>query len=224
MGYDVLTNGPVALSDCLEAMACEEGVDGRFFGRLFGPWTTWLKSRSLGDEFEPLREKVRRHVFGHFSVRRGVLVRGVRSEGKHSLNAQKPFPLKGFAKRHAEDLVRRRLARRQADGCIVPMGFMTQRMLEAYEREKKSFPACKDSGARVPVEAHGAAAEEAAGEAQLSISAVAQELQVTATTVGYLVEDGLLHGADASELYRRGATVVTADSLVQFRAVRGLAG
>lgn len=36
-GYDVLTSGPLALSDCLEAMAREEGVDGRFFGRLFGP-------------------------------------------------------------------------------------------------------------------------------------------------------------------------------------------
>ncbi len=37
-GYDVLKNGPAALSDCLTAMAREEGVDGRFFGRLFGPW------------------------------------------------------------------------------------------------------------------------------------------------------------------------------------------
>ena len=37
--------------------------------------------------------------------------------------------------------------------------------------------------------------------------------------MGYLVEDGLLHGADASELYRRGATVVTAGSLMQFREI-----
>ncbi|EIE50373.1 hypothetical protein C357_14232 [Citreicella sp. 357] len=127
--------------------------------------------------------------------------------------------VKGFAKRNAEDLVRRGLAKRQADGCIVPMGFVTQRMLEAYEREKKSFPACKGFGARVPVEAHGADAEEAAGEAHLSISAVAQELRVTAKTVGYLVENGLLHGVDAAELYRRGATVVTAGSLMQFREI-----
>jgi|GEM_PF-4991275 len=215
VGYDVLKDGPVALSDCLAAMAREEGVDGRFFGRLFGPWTTWLKSRSLGDEFEPLRDVVRRHVFDHFSVRRGVLVLGVPSEGKASLNAQKSFLLNGFAKRNAEDLVRRGLAKRQADGCIVPMGFVTQRMLEAYEREKKSFLACKGFGARVPVEAHGA--EEAAGEAHLSISAVAQELRVTAKTVGYLVENGLLQGVDAAELYRRGATVVTAGSLMQFQ-------
>jgi hypothetical protein len=217
MGYDVLKYGPVALSECLAAMAREEGVDGRFFGRLFGPWTSWLKSRSLGDEFEPLRDVVRRHVFDHFSVRRGVLVLGVPSEGKAALNAQKPFPLKGFAKRNAEGLVRRGLAKRQADGSIVPMGFVTQRMLAAYEREKKSFPACKGFGARVPVEAHGADAEEAAGEAHLSISAVAKELRVTAKTVGYLVENGLLHGADASGLYRRGATVVTAGSLIQFQ-------
>jgi hypothetical protein len=215
LGYDVLKGGPVALSDCLAAMAREEGVDGRFFDRVFGAWATWLKSRSLGDEFEPLRDVVRRHVFDHFSVRRGVLVLGVPSEGKASLNAQKSFLLNGFAKRNAEDLVRRGLAKRQADGCIVPMGFVTQRMLEAYEREKKSFLACKGFGARVPVEAHGA--EEAAGEAHLSISAVAQELRVTAKTVGYLVENGLLQGVDAAELYRRGATVVTAGSLMQFQ-------
>ncbi|MBR9841122.1 MAG: hypothetical protein GYB50_25065 [Rhodobacteraceae bacterium] len=218
-GYDVLKDGPVALSECLAAMASEDGVDGRFFGRLFGPWASWLKSRSLGDEFEPLRDVVRRHVFGHFSVRRGVLVLGVPSEGKAALNARKPFPLRGFAKRNAEDLVRRGLAQCQADGSIVLLGFVTQRMLEAYEREKKFFPARKGSGARVPVEAHGADAEEAAGGAHLSISAVAKELRITAKTVGYLVENGLLHGTDASELYRRGATVVTADSLMQFREI-----
>lgn len=198
-------------------MALEDGVDGRFFGRHFGPWATWLKSRSLGDEFESLRDVVRRHVFDHFSVRRGVLVLGLPSEGKASPDAQKRFPLKGFAKRNAEDLVRRGLAKRQADGSIIPMGFVTQRMLEAYEREKKFFPACRGSGARVPVEAYGADAGEPAGEAHLSISAVAQELGVTAKTVGYLVENGLLHGADASELYRRGATVVTPSSLIQFQ-------
>jgi len=35
-------------------------------------WATWLKSLSLGDEFEPLRDVVRRHIFDHFSVRRGA--------------------------------------------------------------------------------------------------------------------------------------------------------
>lgn len=150
LGLRRAEDGPVALSDCLAAMAREEGVNGRFFGRLFGPWTTWLKSRSLGDEFEPLRDVVRRHVFDCFSVRRGVLVLGVPSEGKAALNAQKPFPLKGFAKRNSEDLVRRGLAKRQDDGTIVPMGFVTQRMLEAYERERTLFQACKGSGATAP--------------------------------------------------------------------------
>jgi len=46
-GYDILKDGPVALSDCLAAMAHEDGADSRFFGRLFGPWMAWLKSRSL---------------------------------------------------------------------------------------------------------------------------------------------------------------------------------
>ncbi|MBL3609008.1 TniQ family protein [Rhodovulum sulfidophilum] len=217
LGYEVLKGGPLALSDCLAAMAREDGVDGRFFGRVFGAWATWLKSLSLGDEFEPLRDVVRRHIFDHFSVRRGVLVLGVPSEGMASPNAQKPFSLKGFAKRNAEDLVRRGLAKRNADGSIVPMGFVTQRMLAAYERERRFFPARKGSRAKVVVEAHGAGAAEAAGEAHLSISAAAQGLRVTAKTVVYLVENGLLYGVDAPELYRRGTTVVTAGSLAQFR-------
>ena len=198
LGYDVLKEGPTALANCLAAMAREDGVDGRFFGRVFGAWTTWLKSRSLGDEFEPLRDVVRRHIFDHFSVRRGVLVLGVPSEGKASLNARTSLSLTGFAKRNAEDLVRRGLARREADGPIVPMGFVTQRMLEAYEREKTFFPVRKRSGANVAAEALRADAAEVSGETQLSISAVAQELRVTAKTAGYLVENRLLHGVDAT--------------------------
>ena len=195
LGYDVLKEGPTALANGLATMAREDGVEGRFFGRVFGAWTTWLKSRSLGDEFEPLRDVVRRHVFDHFSVRRGVLVLGVPA----SPDARKSLSLEGFAKRNAEDLVRRGLAKRQADGSIVPMGFATQRMLEAYERERKVFSARKGSGAKVEVEAQDADAAEVAGETHLSISAVAQELRGTAKTVGYLVENGLLHGVDATQ-------------------------
>ncbi len=217
LGYDVLKDGPTALSDCLAAMAHEGGVDGRFFGRVFGAWTTWLNSRSLGDEFEPLRDVVRRHVFDHFSVRSGVLVLGVPSEGMASRNAQKTLSLTGFAKRNAEDLVRRGLAKRQGDNGIVPMGFVTQRMLEAYEREKKFFFAHRGSGANGAVQAHRADALVEAGETQISITAVAQELRVTTKTAVYLVENGLLHGVNASELYRRGTTVVTAASLARLR-------
>ncbi len=176
-----------------------------------------MKSRSLGDEFEPLRDIVRRHIFDHFSVRRGVLVLGVPSEGMASPNARTSLSLTGFAKRNAEDLARRGLARRQADGPIVPMGFVTQRMLEAYEREKKFFFAQRGAGANVAVQAHRADAVVEPGGIQISISAVAQELRVTARTVVYLVENGLLHGVDASELYRRGTTVVTAASLARLR-------
>lgn len=96
VGYGVLKNGPLAISGCLKAMAREGGVDSRFFGRLFGPWTAWLNGRGLGDEFEPLRDVVRRHVFDNFSVRKGVLVLGVPSEGVASSNARKPVSLEGF--------------------------------------------------------------------------------------------------------------------------------
>jgi len=120
-------------------MAHEGGADGRFFDRLFGTWMAWLKGRSLGDEFEPLREVVWRHVFDNFSVWKGVLMLGVPSEGMASSNPQKSLSLKGFVKRNAKDLICRGLATRDAGGGIVPLNFVTQQMLDAYEREKKFF-------------------------------------------------------------------------------------
>ncbi len=210
-GYDILKNGPSALSDCLTAMGREDGVDRRFFGRLFGPWMAWLKSRSLGDEFEPLRDVVRRHVFDNFSVRKGVLVLGVPSDGMASLNAQKSFSLTGFAKRNAEDLIYRGLAERDASGYILPMSFVTQKMLAAYEREKTFFRPAGCSSDDVADEAN------AQGGSRLSVSGAARRLRVTAKTVGYLVQHGMLCGLAASGRYRRGTTVVTANSLTQFQ-------
>ena len=217
LGYDILKDGPVALTDCLAAMAHEDGADGRFFGRLFGPWMAWLKSRSLGDEFEPLRDVVRRHVFNNFSVRKGVLVLGVPSEGKASSNPQKSISLKGVAKRNAEDLIYRGLATRDADGSIVPMSFVTQRMLDAYEREKKSFRNAKCSSEGRKSGTFIMDETDLARESRFSIGDAAGQLRVTAKTVGYLIQHGMLCGVDTSELYRRGATVVTADSLTRFR-------
>ncbi|WP_223865914.1 hypothetical protein [Salipiger aestuarii] len=74
-----------------------------------------------------------------FPSEKGGLVLGVPSEGTASSNPQKLVSLKGFAKRNAEDLIYRGLATRDACGGIVPMNFVTQQMLDAYEREKKSF-------------------------------------------------------------------------------------
>ncbi|MBU2888244.1 TniQ family protein [Celeribacter halophilus] len=217
LGYDILKDGPDALSDCLSAMARVDGVDGRFFGRLFGPWMAWLKGRSLGDEFEPLRDVVRRHVFDNFSVRKGVLVLGVPSEGIASSNPQTSLSLKGFAKRNAEDLLCRGLATRDAGGGIVPLNFVTQEMLDAYEREKKFFRAGKNSHEKAKPSAYGADNVRASGQSGLSVGDAARQLKVTVKTVGYLIQHGMLCGVDTSELYRRGATVVTADSLTQFQ-------
>ncbi|AVW93472.1 hypothetical protein DA792_14630 [Celeribacter baekdonensis] len=217
LGYDILKDGPVALTDCLAAMAHEDGADGRFFGRLFGPWMAWLKSRSLGDEFEPLRDVVRRHVFDNFSVRKGVLVLGVPSEGMASSNPQKSVSLKGFAKRNAEDLICRGLATRDASGDIVPMSFVTQGMLDAYEREKKFFQAGQSSHEKAKASAYGVDNARASGQSRLSIGDAAGQLRVTAKTVGYLIQHGMLCGVDASEQYRQGATVVTIDSLARFQ-------
>ncbi|WP_378948398.1 TniQ family protein [Paracoccus sp. R86501] len=210
-GYDILKDGPLALSDCLAAMAREDGVDSRFFGRLFGPWMAWLKSRGLGDEFEPLRDVVRRHVFSNFSVRKGVLVLGVASDGIASLNEQQSLSLEGYAKRNAEDLVSRGLAERDAAGDIMPMSFVTQKMLDAYEREKTSFRAAGYSSRNAADE------ENAQCGSLISVSEAARRLRVTVKTVAYLVQHGLLCGLAASCRYRRGTTVVTANSLKQFQ-------
>jgi len=217
LGYHLLKDGPAALSDCLAALAREDGADSRFFCRLFGPWIAWLKSRSLGDEFEHLRDVVRRHVFGNFSVRKGVLVLGVPSEGTASSNPQKSLSLTGFAKRNAEDLICRGLATRDAGGGIVPMNFVTQQMLDAYEREKKFFRAGQSSHEKAESSVYGADNARASGESRLSVGDAARQLRVTVKTVGYLIQHGMLCGVDTSELYRRGATVVTADSLAQFQ-------
>ncbi|MBQ2262447.1 MAG: TniQ family protein [Loktanella sp.] len=216
LGYEILKEGPLALSSCLADMAREDGVDGRFFGRLFGPWMAWLKSRSLGDEFEPLRGVVRRHVFDNFSVRKGVLVLGLPSEGTASSNPKKSLSLKGFAKRNAEDLIYRGLAARDAVGNIVPMNFVTQQILDAYEREKKLFRTRQSSCENAETSAYCVDNARASGESHLSVGDAARQLRVTVKTVGYLIQHGMLRGEDTSELYRRGATVVTADSLTQF--------
>ncbi|MFP7675747.1 TniQ family protein [Marivita sp. S0852] len=211
-GYDILKDGSAALSDCLDAMAREDGVDSRFFGRLFGPWMAWLKSRSLGDEFEPLRDVVRRHVFDNFSVRKGVLVLGVPSDGMASLNSRKSLLLKGFAKDHARDLIYRGLAERVADGNIIALNFVTEQMLAAYEREKTCFRGteCRPNDLADKAERQGGS--------RVSVSEAARELRVTIKTVSYLVRHGMLCGSDASGLYRRGTTVVTTDSVAQFQA------
>lgn len=42
-------------------------------------------------------------------------------------------------------------------------------------------------------------------------------MRVTAKTVGYSIQHEMLCGVDTSELYRRGATVVSTDSLARFQ-------
>ncbi|MDO6615921.1 MULTISPECIES: hypothetical protein [Pacificibacter] len=132
---------------------------------------------------------------------------GVPSEGMASSN---PLSLKGFAKHNAENLLYLGLATRDAGGGIVPLNFVNQKMLDAYEREKNSHEKAKTS-------ANGADNVRASGQSSLSVGDVARQLKVTVKTLGYLVQHEMLCGVDTSELYRQGATVVTADSLAQFR-------
>ncbi len=142
---------------------------------------------------------------------------GVPSEGMASSNPQKSVSLKGFAKRNAEDLIYRGLATRDASGDIVPMSFVAQGMLDAYEREKKFFRNAKRSSEGGKSRTFVSDETNAARESRLSIGDAAGQLRVTAKTVGYLIQHGILCGVDTSEFYRRGATVVTTDSLTRFR-------
>jgi hypothetical protein len=90
-------------------------------------------------------------------------------------------------------------------------------MLDAYEREKKFFRAEKNSHEKAKASAYGADNVRASGHSSLSVGDAARQLKVTIKTVGYLIQHEMLCGVDTSELYRRGATVVTADSLTQFQ-------
>ncbi|WEF25129.1 TniQ family protein [Paracoccus sp. S3-43] len=80
-GFEVLRQGAEALAEELARMLCGPGVDRRFFSRVYGPFSTWLNGRGLSDEFEPLRDIVRRRIFASFAVRRGILVLGKPSPG-----------------------------------------------------------------------------------------------------------------------------------------------
>lgn len=80
-GFEVFQQGADAVIAEMKRMLSRPGVDRRFFSRVYGPFTTWLNGRGLGDEFEPLRDLVRGQIFGGFAVRRGILVLGKPSPG-----------------------------------------------------------------------------------------------------------------------------------------------
>ncbi|WP_378946212.1 hypothetical protein [Paracoccus sp. R86501] len=116
-----------------------------------------------------------------------------------------------YARRNAEDLISRGLAELKAVGDIIPMSFGTQKMLDAYEREKISFRAAGSSSRNAADE------ENAQCGSRISVSEAARRLRVTAKTVAYMVQHGVLCGLAASGRYRRGTTVVAANSLTQFQ-------
>lgn len=80
-GFEVFRHGQEAVTKEMERLLSSPGADRRFFSRVYGPFTTWLNDRGLGDEFEPLRDLVRGCIFNRFAVRRGILVLGRQSPG-----------------------------------------------------------------------------------------------------------------------------------------------
>ncbi|PTW33649.1 MULTISPECIES: hypothetical protein [Rhodovulum] len=219
-GYEVLSAGPDALCACLAAVAGADGGRRRFFGRAYGPWMAWLGGRGLGEEAEPLRAVVRRHVFQTFPIRKGVTVLGLPSEGRAASGPPAAAALTGLGGTALDGLVRRGLARRDRCGGVVLNGFVTDRMLDAYRRETTAAVRPAEDSPR-EAEGNGPRVATPGGPLLargLSLSEAAGYLRVTAKTVTYLTEQGLLSRADPAGRHRKGTRAVSQASLRAFRA------
>ena len=220
-GFEVLKEGAEALSTCLRDQVAQVEGDRRFFAKVYGPLITWLRGSGLGEEFEPLRDVVRRQIFQTFSIRKGILVLGVPSEGITASNVPAVLPVTEFIRENARLLVRRGLAQHDDLGHVVLKGFVTEGMLKSFERERLaeaegSLSASPDGTVCGPVERP--ALSRASGAETISIPDAARFLRVTARTVSYLAEHRFLERAKLVEGYRAGSFVFQASSLRMFHA------
>ncbi|WP_339111887.1 TniQ family protein [Thioclava sp. GXIMD2076] len=205
-GYQVLKGGELAFSSCLQELA-EQHAEKRFFGRIYGPLMKWLQSRGLGDEVEPLRALMRREIFARFSIRKGVQVFGVPSEGIASRNEALVPSVEGFSLEEQELLVRRGLAYRQEDGTVATKSFVTEAMLSAFRRELGEW-----------IEADGDRSEVDELESiAYPIAEAASYLRITVRTASYLAHAGFLSRAHCNAEARIGALQVSRKSLEAFR-------
>ena len=134
-GFEVFRQGAHALAEEMERMLSRSGVDRRFFSRVYGPFTTWLNSRGLGDEFEPLRDIVRRRIFASFAVRWGILVLGKPSSGGNRREDADGIALDDMPSDLLHLMRQRGLAHHAGDGKWCPKGFVTLAMVDALQRE-----------------------------------------------------------------------------------------
>ena len=134
-GFEVLRQGADALVEEMARMLSRPGIDRRFFSRVYGPFTTWLNSRGLGDEFEPLRDIVRRRIFASFAVRRGILVLGRPSPGAGRRADVDGVVLDDMPEDLLHLMRQRGLAHHAGNGEWRPKGFVTLAMVDALHRE-----------------------------------------------------------------------------------------
>lgn len=134
-GFEVLRQGADALAEEMTRMLSRPGIDRRFFSRVYGPFTTWLNSRGLGDEFEPLRDLVRRRIFASFAVRRGILVLGKPSPGGGRREDADGMALDDMPANLPHLMRQRGLAHHAGDSKWRPKGFVTSAMVDALQRE-----------------------------------------------------------------------------------------
>ncbi|WP_339108026.1 TniQ family protein [Thioclava sp. GXIMD4216] len=205
-GYQVLKGGELGFLACLQELA-EQHAEKRFFGRIYGPLVTWLQGRGLGDEVEPLRALMRREIFARFSIRKGVQVFGVPSEGIAARNEALVPSIEGFSLKEQALLVRRALAYRQEDGTVVAKSFVTETMLSAFGREL---------GEQTEADEDPSEADELSVVAYL-IADASGYLRITDKTVRYLVHAGILSLASSNNEARSGAQQISLKSLEAFR-------
>lgn len=134
-GFEVLRQGADALAEEMARMLSRPEVERRFFSRVYGPFTTWLNSRGLGNEFEPLRDLVRRRIFASFAVRRGILVLGKPSPGGGRREDADGMALDDMPANLPHLMRQRGLAHHAGDSKWRPKGFVTSAMVDALQRE-----------------------------------------------------------------------------------------
>ncbi|MER5173264.1 TniQ family protein [Thioclava kandeliae] len=205
-GFQVLKGGELAFLGCLQELA-EQHAEKRFFGRIYGPLVTWLQGRGLGNEVEPLRALMRREIFARFSIRKGVLVFGVPSEGIAARNEALVPSIQGFSLNEQELLVRRALAYRQEDETVATKSFVTEAMLAAFRRELGEWIEADEDRSEV----------DELESIAYPIAEAASYLRITVRTASYLAHAGFLSRAHCNAEARIGALQVSRKSLEAFR-------
>lgn len=214
VGFHIMRGGVGAFECALSDMLKDDGVDQRFFSKVYGPLTAWLNGRGLGDEFEPLKSVVRAHIFENFAVRRGVHVLGLPSVGK-SGNSQRVY-VADLPKWLVYLLLQRGLAREGSDGCLVSEGFVTQIMIAALKREAAERHRISHQQVVENRRLNIVRAETDHVGVGMTADDVVKRLKITKPTVHYLGKNSLLRQLQNDPSQRVGSVSICSDSVAEF--------